>query len=72
MTDPLERLQPNFFSSLSRWGAKAGQRAAGHEWAGGPSGHDEPVLARDAALGARFKRGRQYRRSFIRRPDLAL
>ncbi|HVQ68287.1 MAG TPA: hypothetical protein VMT08_12385 [Bradyrhizobium sp.] len=73
MTDPWERLQANSFSSLSRWDAKAGQRPAGHEWAGGLSGHEEPALALIlASLGARVRPGRQYRRSFIRRPDLAL
>ena len=73
MTDPWERLQANSFSLLSRWDAKAGQRPAGHEWAGTLNGHEEPVLALiEASLGARFKPGRQYRRSFIRRPDLAL
>lgn len=72
VTDPWERLQANAFSSLSRWDGKAGQRPAGHEWAGGLSGHDEPVLTpMDVSLGAGFKPGRQYRRSFIRRPDLA-
>lgn len=64
MTDPSERLQANAFSSLSRWDAKAGQGRADHEWAGRLSGHEEP--------GARFRPGRQYRRPFIRRPDLAL
>ncbi|UPJ46381.1 hypothetical protein IVB30_23845 [Bradyrhizobium sp. 200] len=73
MTDPSERLQANSFSSLSRLDANAGQRPAGHEWAGGLSSHEESVLALvDASLGARFMPGRQYRRSFIRRPDLAL
>jgi hypothetical protein len=64
MTDPSERLRANAFSSLSRWDGKAGQRRADHEWAGRLSGHEESV--------ARFKPGRQYRRPFIRRPDLAL
>jgi hypothetical protein len=73
MIDPSERLQVNFFSSLSRSDASTGQRWAGHERAAGPSGHEESVLARiDAPLGARFKPSRQDRRSFIRRPDLAL
>ena len=73
MTDPWERLQANAFSSLSRRDAKAGQRPAGHEWAGGRSGHEQSMLTLiDASLGARFKPGRRYSRSFIRRPDLAL
>jgi hypothetical protein len=73
MTDPWERLQANSFRSFSRGDVKAGQRPAGHEWTGGPSGNDEPVLILiEASLGARCKPGRQYRRSFIRRPDLAL
>lgn len=72
MTDPWGRLQADSFSSLSRWDAKAGQWPAGHEWAGGLGGHDQPVLTlMDASLGSRSKPGRQYRRSFIRRPDLA-
>jgi hypothetical protein len=73
MTDPWERLQANAFRSFSRGEAKAGQRPAGHEWRGGPSRNDEPVLALiEASLGARCKPGRQYRRSFIRRPDPAV
>ena len=73
MTDPWERLQANSFSSFSRGDVKAGQRPAGHEWSGGLSGNDEPVLTLiEASLGARCKPGRRYRRSFIRRPDLAL
>jgi hypothetical protein len=73
MTDPWERLQANSFSSFSRWDAKAAQWPAGHEGAGGLSGHEEPVPTQiNASLGARFKPGRQYCRSFIRRPDLAL
>jgi hypothetical protein len=73
MTYPWERLQANSFSSLSRWDAKGGQRPAGHEWAGRLSGHEESMLTLvDASLGARFRQGRQYRRSLIRRPDLAL
>jgi hypothetical protein len=73
MTDPWERLQANSFSSFSRGDGKAGQRPAGPEWAGGLSDHEESMLTLiDASLGARSKPGRQYRRSFIRRPDLAL
>ena len=73
MTDPWERLQANSFSSLSCWDAKAGRRPANHDWAGELSGHEESVLTLiDASLGARFKPGRRYGRSFIRRPDLAL
>ena len=73
MIDPSERLQANSFSSLSRWDTKVDQGPAGHERAGGMSGHEESVLTLiDASLGTRFKPGRQYRRSFIRRPDLAI
>ena len=73
MIDPSERLQANSFSSLSRRDAWAGERRGGHEWAGGLGDHEARVPTPiDASPGARFKPGRQYRRSFIRRPDLAI
>jgi hypothetical protein len=73
MTDPWERLQASSFGSFSRGAVKADQRPLGHECAGGLGDDEEPVLTLiEASLGTRFKPGRQYRRSFIRRPDLAL
>jgi hypothetical protein len=73
ITDPSERLQADSFSSLSRCNAKTGQRWTGHERADRLGSREEPVLSPvDASLDARFRPGKHYRRSFIRRPDLAL
>jgi hypothetical protein len=73
MTDPWERLQANSFSLFSRRDGKAGQRPAAPEWPGGLRAHEASMLTLiDVSLGARSKPARPYRRSFIRRPDLAL
>jgi hypothetical protein len=73
MTDPSERLQLNSFSSLSRRSGKAGQKPGDQGRRVELSGREKSVLTLvDPSLGAKLKRSGKYRRSFMRRPDLAL
>jgi hypothetical protein len=73
MTDPSERLQADSFGSLSRRGTKAGQKQGDEERTAELNVREKSVLTLvDPSLGARLKRSGKYRRSFMRRPDLAL